>query len=151
MNYTAIGDSVNLAARLEGINKMYGTSIIISDSAYAQLNPNFIVRPLDVVIVKGKEKHTEIYEFIGIKNDEEIYSLPDTHVKFCEDFTAAFDLYLEGRRGQAKQAFESLDTLNQKELNYPDKLILIYIKRCIDNINNPPKKGVIEVTHLIEK
>ncbi len=151
MNYTAIGDSVNLAARLEGINKMYGTSIIISDSAYAQLSSDFIVRPLDIVIVKGKEKHTKIYELVGIKNDEEIYSLPVTHAKFCEDFTIAFDLYLERHWEKAKKAFESLDTLNQKELNYPDKLIPVYIKRCTDNINNPPKKGEIEVTHLIEK
>ncbi len=151
MNYTAIGDTVNLGARLEGINKMYGTNVIISDSAYERLNPNFIVRPLDVVTVKGKSNHTKIYELVGIKDDKELYPIPEKHVTFCENFTTAFDFYLEGNWAKAKKAFELLNTLNQKELHYQDILIPVYIKRCADFIKNPPKNGVFEARHLDEK
>ncbi len=151
MNYTAIGDSVNLAARLEGINKMYGTNIIISDLAYARLNSNFIVRPLDVVAVRGKEESTKIFELIGIKGDEQLHAIPDAHVRFCEEFTIAFNLYLDRHWAKAKKAFESLNSLNQQELHFPDTLAPIYIERCANLIKNPPEKDWDGVIHLKEK
>ena len=56
MNYTAVGDNVNLASRLEGLNKYYGTRIIVSDACQARLEGRFAVRKLDIVAVKGKAK-----------------------------------------------------------------------------------------------
>ena len=64
MNYSLIGDSVNLASRLEGTNSIYGTTIIISESTYEKVKENFICRPLDSVIVKGKSQAIDIYELI---------------------------------------------------------------------------------------
>ncbi|MBI4410179.1 MAG: adenylate/guanylate cyclase domain-containing protein, partial [Gemmatimonadetes bacterium] len=65
LDYTAIGDTVNLASRLEGLNKEYGTRIIVSETARAALGADYEVRPLDEVKVKGKEQAVKIYELLG--------------------------------------------------------------------------------------
>jgi adenylate cyclase len=62
MDYTLMGDSVNLGARLEGTNKIYGTNIIISEFTYEQVKDRFICRELDNIRVKGKQKPVKIHE-----------------------------------------------------------------------------------------
>lgn len=69
LNYTALGDSVNLASRLEGINKEYGTLIIISDATYKHVSSVFLCRPLDVVAVKGKTQPSRLYELIAHRSE----------------------------------------------------------------------------------
>lgn len=64
MNYTLMGDNVNLGARLEGTNKQYGTKILISEYTYALVKDYFVVRELDNIRVKGKNKPVLIYELI---------------------------------------------------------------------------------------
>ena len=64
MNYTLMGDNVNLGARLEGTNKQYGTNIIISEFTYGLVKDYFIVRELDNIRVKGKNKPVLIYELV---------------------------------------------------------------------------------------
>ncbi len=66
MNYTVIGDTVNLGARLEGANKTYGSEIIISEYTYAQVRDKVIVRELDSIRVKGKDNQVVIYELIDV-------------------------------------------------------------------------------------
>lgn len=68
MNYTLMGDNVNLGARLEGTNKMYGTMIIVSESTYALVKDQFLFRELDTIRVKGKNKPVVIYELIDYLN-----------------------------------------------------------------------------------
>ena len=65
MNYTAIGDAVNLASRLETLNKQYGTSIIASESIFERARQDFDFRLLDIVAVKGKSKAIKVYELLG--------------------------------------------------------------------------------------
>jgi adenylate cyclase len=64
MNYTLMGDNVNLGSRLEGTNKEYGTNIIISEYTYGLVKDKFVVRELDNVRVKGKNKPVGIYELV---------------------------------------------------------------------------------------
>lgn len=67
MDYTLIGDMVNLGARLEGTNKIYSTNIIISEYTYAGVKDRVISRELDLIRVKGKERPVTIYELIDVK------------------------------------------------------------------------------------
>ncbi|MDP2829985.1 MAG: adenylate/guanylate cyclase domain-containing protein [Sulfuricellaceae bacterium] len=60
-DYTAIGDDVNLAARLEGINKLYGTNIMVSDDTARRIEGRITLRPIDKVIVKGKSQAVEVF------------------------------------------------------------------------------------------
>lgn len=71
LSYTAIGDGVNVASRLEGINKEFGTSICMSDSVLAEVANDVIVRPLKPVSVKGRSGEFMIYELLGIRNAQE--------------------------------------------------------------------------------
>ena len=68
MDYTLMGDNVNLGSRLEGTNKVYGTNIIISDFTYQYVRDHVIVRELDLIRVKGKALPVKIYELMGMKD-----------------------------------------------------------------------------------
>jgi adenylate cyclase len=65
MNYTALGNTVNLAARLEGLNKQFGTAILVSEGVYLRAQHCFQFRPLESVIAKGMTKGTRIFELVG--------------------------------------------------------------------------------------
>ena len=64
MNYTLMGDNVNLGARLEGTNKQYYTTIIMSESTHAQVKDKVVARELDNIRVKGKNRPVVIYELV---------------------------------------------------------------------------------------
>lgn len=68
MDFTSIGDTVNLAARLEGANKAYGSKAIITEAVYEKLNDTFICRELDFITVKGKTEPVRIYEILQLKS-----------------------------------------------------------------------------------
>ncbi len=72
MNYTVMGDTINLGSRLEGSNKTYGTNIIISEYTYERVKDRVYARELDLVQVKGKTQPVRIYELIGLVNDADM-------------------------------------------------------------------------------
>jgi len=78
-SYTAIGDGVNVAARLEGMNKTFGTAICLSDSVFNAVASEILAKPLRQVQVKGRKQEFMIYELIGItnSNDPELEVRPD--------------------------------------------------------------------------
>jgi adenylate cyclase len=65
MNYTALGNTVNLAARLEGLNKQFGTAILVSEAVYSRVQRRFQFRAFESVIAKGMTKETRIFELVG--------------------------------------------------------------------------------------
>ena len=72
MDYTCMGDTINLGSRLEGSNKTYGTNIIISEYTFERVKDRVYARELDLVQVKGKTHPVRIYELIGLIDDEDI-------------------------------------------------------------------------------
>jgi adenylate cyclase len=98
-DYTAIGDNVNLASRLEGLNKYYGTNILISETTAQGLKNGFILRDMDLVQVKGKAQAARIYELLGEGE-------PDPELaRFLELYHRALTLYREGHFAESLATF----------------------------------------------
>ncbi len=136
-DYTLLGDNVNLGSRLEGINKEYGTNIIISESTYLQVKDNVAARLLDKVAVKGKKTGVTIYELRGFS--------PSSHDEdeFLKEFESARILYEKGEFKSALRAFQKVLSL------YPDdNPTKVYIERLKMLLREPPKDwdGIFKAT-----
>ncbi len=140
MNYTALGDSVNLASRLEGINKFYNTQIIISESVYDRLDGTFVTRPIDFVGVKGKEKPIKIYELIGITSGQQDLCVPKRYQEFCMDFEHAFNKYTAQKFEDALKEFKEIKQNNDTFYRYDDSVCDVYIDRIEKHLANPNDK-----------
>jgi len=108
MNYTAIGDPVNAAARLQVINSTYHTSIIISENVYKDVKEEFLTRPLDVVTVKGKVNKIKIYELIAKSNSDPLIGSSETQRSLAEGFTKAYHTMESGSQMEALRLFKQL-------------------------------------------
>ena len=148
MNYTALGDSVNLAARLEGINKIYGTYILVSEAVLEGLSPDFVTRPVDIVAVKGKDKGVRIFELLGMDNDPYLSPVSPETKEFSIRFENAFNLYLQQ---QWEAAIKTFVSLKEDNLYENDIMIEKYIERCQNFSKNPPGASWDGVIHLKEK
>jgi adenylate cyclase len=134
LNYTLLGDNVNLGSRLEGINKFYGTSICISEVTYEAIKDQFFCRVLDIVAVKGKEKGVKIYEVIGEFGNPEL--LPNANdVQLAQITNEAFQAY-------SKEEWTSaLDKYQEALVRFPqDKVAIMFVDRCKMYKENPPPR-----------
>ncbi len=125
-NYTVMGDTVNLASRLEGINKHYGTEILMSESTYRQVADRFLVRELDTVQAKGRVQPVIIYELLGLKQENVMPA-------WLSLFAAGRAAYLARQWEQAASQFEAV--LRLKPDDTPSTL---YIRRCQAYLRHPP-------------
>lgn len=126
-DYTVMGDNVNLGSRLEGINKEYGTNIIISEYTYNEVKDKFLCRELDFVRVKGKKFPVRIYELLGKKGDVE------NRKDFVKLFEEGLAKYRQGKWDEAVARFEEVLSVHQDDT--PSEL---YIRRCRELKNDPP-------------
>ncbi len=127
MDYTMMGDTVNLAARLEGANKFYATYSMISQFTYAQVKHEFLCRELDVLRVKGKNEPIRVYQVI----DEE-HLASDWDRRLVEIYNQALSLY------QNRQWKEARDLFKVVSVEYSDKTSAIYAERCAQFIKESP-------------
>jgi len=125
MNYTIMGNAVNLASRLEGVNKVYHSHILVSEETWLQANKDeykdtIVAKPLDKVRVLGIEKPVQLYTLLGFANE-----LPMTCIKATKLFEQGYDLYLNKQFAKAKLYFEKAFEL------YPeDESTQLFIDRC---------------------
>lgn len=138
MNYTIMGDAVNLASRLEGVNKQYGTLITISETTYLQVKEHLEVRELDIIRVVGKAEPVKIYELLARKGE-----LGEEMKTAIKSFSEALGLYRERSWEKAIEKFGSV--LKILSSDPPSE---VYIQRCKTFIQNPPPDdwdGVFEM------
>ena len=121
MDYTMIGDGVNLAARLESACKQYSARILMSENTYKRLRGTYCIREIDRVIVKGKTDTVAIYEVLDYHNDETFPNLMEAVGYFKQGLSQ----YRKGEWGKAIASYQSA-----LDLNPADKLSMMYIDRC---------------------
>lgn len=141
MDYTPMGDNVNLASRLEGANKFYGTCIIIGHSTYQLVSKDIKCRPLDNIRVKGRKEPLEIYEPItsGKKHDKETDS-------FLYPYNTGLDQEKNRRWPEAVKSFREALTVRPDDT--PARL---HLERCQGYQENPPPRGWDGIHNLTEK
>ena len=137
LNYTCMGDAVNLASRLEGQNKVYGTEVMISELTAGQpeIFETFTLRKLDKVSVKGKSVGCTVYE-LQSKNLEfsSTFYAKGEKAAFIQKYESALDQYFAGSFEQACMEFSACS-----KLFAGDKATQTMIERCNYYIQNPPE------------
>jgi adenylate cyclase len=144
--YTALGDAVNLSSRLEGLNKDYGTHIIVNETTYkAAKNDGFVFRELDLMRVKGKLQPVTIYQLMGRQEGLAADGSAEAVQQQLEMFAEARELYRCREWEAAQRAFQ--DFLDKWPDDGPSR---VYWKRCQDYLfDEPPAAwdGVFTMTH----
>jgi adenylate cyclase len=130
-NYTILGDAVNLASRLEGTNKQYGTLNIIGEDTHARMAGACETRELDLVRVKGKDTPVRIHELV-CRSGELAPELREVHERFARGLAA----YREQRWPEAERAFRSA-----LETRPEDGPSAVFLERCRVYAESPPPAG----------
>lgn len=150
MNYTAIGATVNIASRIEGLNKFYGTQILVSGVIRDRACSGFLMRPVGLVLLKGSKTPIEINELVAAlpgngKVPRSMWADEET-VALCEAWERAYKMYLERDWKSSRSALEAIQT------RFPsDRLTRLFIGRCRHFESNPPEPTWNGITEISEK
>ena len=130
MDYTVIGDGVNLAARIESACKQYGAQILISEFTQKAVKATYRTRQVDYMIVKGKTVPVGVYEVLDYHDESSYPNLADALGVFNEGYRS----WTDGKWDQAIKSFK-----NVQKINPNDKAAQLYLDRCAHMKKNPPK------------
>lgn len=127
MNYTVMGDVVNATARLQQVDKIYHTFILISEEVNQKIGERFLTRPLDVVSVKGKQRQIKVYELVAQHGGETSIAPTPDQMELCQAFTQAYEAYSLGHFDEAKRLFNALSSRFPDD--FPTQMYLERLKR----------------------
>ena len=128
MSYTVMGDGVNVAARLEGINKEFATAICISHATFKEAGERLWARPIDVITVKGRKGEIPIYELVAIRGLDPQTMPTQQELDLCELTHQAFDLFTNKQYRAAADLYEKI--IQQ----HGDGLSGIMKNRCLQHL-----------------
>jgi len=127
-----MGDGVNIAARLEGINKEFSTSICISHSTYKEAGERLWTRPVDVITVKGRKGEIPIYELLAIRGDDPETKPTEREQALCQATQRAFALFSNQRYSDAANMYQEIIH------SFDDGLSVIMKNRCLQHLGHVP-------------
>ncbi|MFZ4664998.1 MAG: GAF domain-containing protein [Prochlorotrichaceae cyanobacterium] len=125
MEFTAIGDGVNLGSRLESASKQYGCDIVISDSTYRPYADRVWARELDFIKVKGKSTPVSVYELVAVREGSLARPVSDQKLAVIEHYEKARNHYLKREFALAMGQFAQV-----LEIDYRDKASSLHLERC---------------------
>ncbi len=128
LSYTVLGDAVNLAARLEALNKRYGTKILVSGDTREHASGEFLFRRIDRVAVVGKSETVDIYELLGVEGE-----VSQDRLGFARAYEKALDQFQAGEFAAATDAAERL-----KQRFPDDRSVELLMDACEQYLQNPP-------------
>jgi adenylate cyclase len=140
MDFTSIGDTVNLAARLEGANKQYGTGSLITEAVYEKVESEYLCREVDLMTVKGKNLPVRIFEIIRERD-----GATDRDERFKKLFETSLGLYRKQKWDSAEKGFNALAK------DFSDETSEVFLKRISLFRKDPPPKGWDGVFNLTVK
>jgi len=142
LSYTVIGDGVNLASRLERLNKRYGTAILASENTCLSTGTTFEWRKVDRVAVFGRAGETDVFELLGRAGE-----VPEALRWFRDRYESAFARYLRREFGEAADRFESLGPIAPSR----DRSWHILAERCRELATQPPPDHWTGAAPVLEK
>jgi len=144
MESTVLGDTVNLASRIEGLTKFYGASIIITEDVWIEIpeKEKYRVRELDLVAVKGKNEPMRVFEVFNSEPEKVIKLKNET----LSNYQRFLGLYYERSWTQALEGFNKCQALSPN-----DQVFRIYAQRCREFIKKPPKEDWDKVWRMNTK
>jgi adenylate cyclase len=146
MQYTCLGANVNLAARIEGLNKFYGTQLLVSDTVRRKCTSEFLFRRVDIVEAKGTTLPLTIYELMGERAEDAAFYVGKDTLKRASKYEQAFDFYLHR---DFSDALFILGKLDKEQPN--DPVVALLTRKCQAFIDNPPPASWNGATVLDEK
>jgi adenylate cyclase len=140
-SYTVMGDTVNVASRLESVNKQYGTHILMSEATYELVKDEFESREIDNIIVVGKSEPVRIFELLGIRE-----KLENQVLELRDYFQQGLSAYRARNWDEAQKCFETC-----LEINSSDGPSKVFVDRVKVLRENPPSEGWNGVWQMTKK
>ena len=133
MQYTALGAMVNLASRIEGLNKHFGTEILITEAVEAQLRGRFLLRPLGPVVAAGTSVPIMVFELLGTAGETSAYPASSSDAAKCRLWSGAYSAYLDRNWAQAGDGFREF-----REAYGDDAAARLLLAKCDGFLDAPP-------------
>lgn len=138
MDYTVHGEATNLAVRLEAINKIYNTRLILGQESASRLSDDFVTRKIDYIRLLGQSKPVEIHELVGLSSHVDSQTRQQ-----CRLFEKARRLYLKQDFEEASSLFSQI--LNMNTSDGPSR---VYLKRCKQYLKQSPPPSWDGITEI---